>query len=270
MTLLGMRSLRISLLFFCVAACLGAQPTFSALSRTFRVASKFGTGTIFNIDVDGREYWVTAAHILTGAKGKPYGRIAEKTIELKLLNPGGTGRQWFPVKFTVLQPVDDVDVVALIPPSLILSTVKNASPPATSAGFLLGGACEFLGYALDGGWRAKMDTGGTFWMPFIKHCTVSGMDTDSRMLILDGINNPGFSGGPVILGTGEALQFAAVISGYYLEPTEVIRGGGVRRAPNAPKDIVNANSGFILAYDISHAVDAIKKSPTGPLRSTAK
>jgi hypothetical protein len=25
-------------------------------------------GTIFSIDVDGREYWITAKHILTGAR----------------------------------------------------------------------------------------------------------------------------------------------------------------------------------------------------------
>ena len=186
---------------------------------------------MFSIDVDGREYWITAAHILTGAKGKPYGRVAEKTVELKLLNPGGSGREWLPRKFTVLQPADDVDVVVLVPGAPILDKANNASPPASSQGLLFGGPCEFLGYALDGGWRAKMDDGKSFWMPFIKHCTVSGMDSESRMWILDGINNPGFSGGPVILGTGNDLQFVAVISGYYLEPTEVIRGGESTNLP---------------------------------------
>jgi hypothetical protein len=265
-----MMSFRISLLFLCVAMFLRAQPTFDTLRRTLRVESKYGTGTIFNIDVDGREYWVTATHILTGAKGKPYGRITEKTVELRLLNPGGTGRQWLPVKFTVLQPAEDVDVVALAPATLVLSTVTNAGPPATSIGLMLGGPCEFLGYALDGGWRAKMEDGNNFWMPFIKHCTISGMDMDSKMWILDGINNPGFSGGPVILGTADTLKYVAVISGYYLEPTEVIRGNAVKLAPDAPKDMVNVNSGFILAYDISHAVDVIKKNPIGPVRLAKK
>jgi hypothetical protein len=91
---------------------------------------------------------------------------------------------------------------------------------------MFAGPCEFLGYALDGGWRVSLKE-GTFWWPFIKHCTVLGIDADSKMWILDGINNPGFSGGPVILGTGDALKFVGVISGYYLEPTEVIRGGSV-------------------------------------------
>jgi hypothetical protein len=41
----------------------------------------------------------------------------------------------------------------------------------------------------------------------------------------------GRSTGPVILGTGDDLKSAAVISGYYLEPTEVIRGGRADLAP---------------------------------------
>ncbi len=263
-----MRLSRTALLFFFSVWLATAQPTFNALSRTLRVQSQYGMGTIFNIDVDGREYWVTATHILTGAKGKPYGRVADKTVELKILNPGGEGLQWIPVKFTVLQPARDVDVVALVAPSLILASVKNASPPASSEGLMFGGPCEFLGYGLDGGWRAKIGTAGSFWWPFIKHCTVSGMDTDSGMWILDGINNPGFSGGPVILGTGDNLKFVAVISGYYLQPTEVIRGNAAALAPDTPKDVVNVNSGFIIAYDIAHAVDLIKKNPTGPQRQT--
>lgn len=172
-----------------------------------------------------------------------------------------------PVKFSVLQPVADVDVVVLVPESgILIDRGLPPSPPATSEGLMLGGPCEFLGYALDGGWRAKMK-GGSFWMPFIKHCTVSGIDSDSQMWILDGINNPGFSGGPVILGTGGDLKFVAVISGYYLEPTEVIRGGAVTRVPDAPKDTVNVNSGFVIAYDIAHAVELIKKNPIGPKRT---
>jgi hypothetical protein len=87
--------------------------------------------------------------------------------------------------------------------------------------------------------------------------------------IPDGINNAGFSDGPVIVGTGDALKIVAVISGYHLEPTEVIRGNAKdAKAENA--DRVNLNSGFILAYDISYAVDLIKKNPVGPLRPPKK
>ena len=36
--------------------------------------------------------------------------------------------------------------------------------------------------------------------------------------------------------------------------------------PKQPAEIVNVNSGFFVAYDISLAVDAIHKNPIGPLR----
>jgi hypothetical protein len=155
----------------------------------------------------------------------------------------------------------------LVPAENILTDVQP-SPPAKSEGMMFGGNCEFLGYAYGGGWRAKWDTGKNFWLPYIKRCRVSGMDSDAHLWVLDGINNAGFSGGPVINGTGADLKIAAVISGYVQEPTDVMRGGA--DAPAAAKDRVNLNSGFILAYDISYAVDLIKANPTGPLRVPKK
>jgi len=237
------------------------------------IQSKFFRGTAFSIDIDGREYWVTARHILTGAKKKPYGKVAENALELKLLNPGvkvldpvGRGEEWISIKFTVLQPSTDVDVVVLVPANPIVPG-GTKSPPANSIGLTFGGNCEFLGFPYGGGWKGKFADGKMYWFPFTKHCTVSGMDQEARLWILDGINNIGFSGGPVILGTGDNLKIVAVVSGYIPEPAEVIRGTAkVGEAPT--KDTVNLNSGFILAYDIEHAVDLIKKNPIGPLRQT--
>jgi hypothetical protein len=69
----------------------------------------------------------------------------------------------------------------------------------------------------------------------------------------------------VIRGTGNELRIVAVISGYHLEPPEVIRGDS-KAGEDSQKAKVNLNSGFILAYDISDAVDLIKKNPVGPER----
>jgi hypothetical protein len=124
-------------------------------------------------------------------------------------------------------------------------------------------------------------------MPFIKHCTVSGRFVDPlNYWVLDGINNPGFSGGPVVFLTGPAQKILEVVSGYYLEPTDVVAAA----RPNVPvppknpnsgqstpskkptqsnaaekaKQIVKTNSGFMIAFDIAYAVEAIKKNPIGP------
>ena len=267
MTFSGMGFFRLVTVALIMCGGLSAQPTINMLQRVMMIQYKNERGTAFSIDVDGREYWITARHILTGAKNKPYGTFPDETVDVKLLNPGGDGEQWLPEKFTVLQPTADVDVVVLVGDGAILSDV-HPSPPATSNGLAFGGNCEFLGFAYGGGWRAKLGE-GNFWLPYIKRCGVSGMDSEAHMWILDGINNAGFSGGPVIVGTGNDLKIVAVISGYSLEPTDVIRGDP-KAAADGPKDTVRVNSGFILAYDISHAVDLIKKNPTGPVRAAKK
>jgi hypothetical protein len=124
-------------------------------------------------------------------------------------------------------------------------------------------------------------------MPFVKHCTVSAFSSGAadakKVWVLDGINNEGFSGGPVVFGTGTQQKLLAVISGFHTEPVEVVRLATSKSGPknnhhDVPSDQpvdtpsrnrekVDVNSGFILAFDISYAIDAIKKNPIGPLRA---
>lgn len=234
--------------------------------------------SIFSIDVDGREYWITAKHILTGAEHPPYGSVGTKSVSLRLLNPQGGGQEWMPVTFSVIDPGPDVDIVVLAPPQPLLSN-PLPSVPADSDGMLLGGECEFLGFPYGGGWRARFANGQSFWMPFIKHCFVSAIG-DGGIYVLDGINNAGFSGGPVVFRTGAEQKIMAVVSGYRSEPAEVIFSSSTSRADTGrrnthpsttsptpqPKGTVNVNSGFIVAYGIQFATEAIKKNPIGPLR----
>lgn len=144
----------------------------------------------------------------------------------------------------------------------------------------MGGDCEFLGFPYGGGWRANFANGASVWYPYIKHCTVSASLENTKIWVLDGINNEGFSGGPVLSGTGNQQNVFAVISGYRTEPAEVVHqnpivppGPGTAPKPKAPKphndqnEVVMVNSGFIIAYGVNAAVDAIRKKPIGPLRT---
>jgi len=245
-----------------------AEATSNILFRVVMVRSHFDQGSMFSIDVDQREYWITAKHILTGALHPPYGSLTTKTVTLSILDPSSKEERWLPEKFSVIDPGNDVDIVVLAPPRPIL-TDPLPSLPATSEGEQLGGDCEFLGFPFGEVWQAKFNSGESYRMPFIKHCTASGLITiPLRFWVLDGINNAGFSGGPVVFLTGPAQKIMAVISGYQTEPSAVMPAkkpkGSAR--PALPKEIVNVNSGFIIAFDISYAVEAIKKNPIGPLR----
>lgn len=207
-----------------------APPTANVLTRITMVRSRYGRGTIFSIDVDHREYWITAKHILTGAEHPPYGSVTNKEVSLSILDPRAQGEQWRPVNFSVVDPGKDIDIVVLAPPALLLSS-PLPSVATDSAGLWLGGDCEFLGFPYGGGWRASIGGNGeSFWMPFVKHCYISAMpSTEPRIWVLDGINNPGFSGGPVFFKTGPEQKILAVISGYHLEPTEVISSAASKR-----------------------------------------
>ena len=65
-----------------------SQPTSNVLGRILMIQTKVGEkyerGTIFSIDVDGREYWITAKHVLTGAKHPPFGVIVEKSVSCEI------------------------------------------------------------------------------------------------------------------------------------------------------------------------------------------
>lgn len=259
-----------------------AQPTSNILSRTFMAQTTSDRGTIFSIDVDNREYWITAKHLLTGAKHPPYGSYANPSATLDILNPGAEGQQWITVTFSVTDPGKDIDIIVLMAPQPLL--IKPLPLNTGSTGVIMGGECEFLGFPYGGGWRASMDKSNPVWFPYVKHCFISALLPEAgKVWVLDGINNDGFSGGPVLYNTGIQQTVFAVISGYHTEPAEVIPESPAipaptglptnQAAPASPKaeahgkETVNVNSGFIIAFDINSAIDAIHSHPIGPLRS---
>ena len=75
----------LGLLAFSSVAQAQSMPTNNVLTRMTMIESRYGRGTTFSIDVDGREYWITAKHILTGAEHPPYGSITRESAELRLL-----------------------------------------------------------------------------------------------------------------------------------------------------------------------------------------
>jgi len=272
-----------------------AQATQQALFRTFMIETNFGRGTTFSIDVDNREYWITAKHMFTGIKTGPAGVFTEKTVRANILSQIGDGDEghdlhWMTETFSVIDPGKDIDILVLVPGHLLLDFPRDFNLKVGAEGVGLGGDCEFLGFPYGGGWKTQFsdgthpDTKSWLWLPYIKHCTPSATLHEKGLAIwvLDGINNEGFSGGPVLYATGSNQKVFAVISGFHQEPLEVLpapppgqkQTSSIPDSPKLPgeksnepkKEIVNANSGFILAFDLDPAIKAIQSNPIGPLR----
>ena len=92
-------------------------------------------------------------------------------------------------------------------------------------------------------------------LPFVKHGILyqHAMSNDVHVWWVDGMNNPGFPGGPWFQQGRRYrhdLARAGIVTGYITQEIAVAGGAG----------LVPANSGIIVVYDIKHATDAIDAS----------
>jgi S1-C subfamily serine protease len=248
-------------LLFAAASALRAEvPTSNVIFRVLRLRTGAGISSAFTIEVDGRQYLITARHALKG-----FGAAGE--VELWL------GGRWSRVRGRAIYPVkESVDIAALDLGKPV--TVTFPFEP-TSAGLTLGQQVYFLGYPYGLGTAGPAGTPPGFGeIPFVKSGIISAIDDrdpGASILYLDGQNNPGFSGGPIVFWHAESGRFrvAGVVEGYRNEALPVLKKKDLDK-PGAPayQDLyTRANSGIVVGYDIRHIVDAIRaQNRTGPAR----
>jgi hypothetical protein len=236
-----------------------AQVRSVAMVRVHRFQFGDNLGSSFTVEVDGRQYLVTARHLVPGIK---------RGDSVRLL----IGRnEWKELKVTPLFcQSPDVDAVALALDQLLSAP---SSVEATSKGVTLGGELFLLGFPFD------LVTFQEGWPPFAfaKKAALSAIDSSDKSRVVfyvDALNNRGFSGGPVYYWDPQEnkSKFVGVISGYKAEFTQVLapRKGDSRPIGQIPlnqlrriNELVPSNTGIVVAYDIQHVVEAIRKNPVG-------
>jgi hypothetical protein len=131
---------------------------------------------------------------------------------------------------------------------------------ATSADVIFGQDLFFLGFPL----YTDTDVMKGFPLPLIKKAVLSGslrQGGKTEVFLLDGHNNPGFSGGPVVFKPGNKpnaeYRVLGLVSAYRLEEQDVY----FNRKPTGLKHAENA--GIMLAPAIKIATDMIKSNPIG-------
>jgi hypothetical protein len=222
--------------------------TANVLHRVFRIQYGSATGTPFAIDHGGKQYLVTAKHVVAGLGDTGtidiYSRRTWRPHSVKLV---GHGRAEI-----------DVSVVAA---DRGLTPEKVPLEPNMD-GLVYGQDVHFLGFPY--GILTRYILGGDGYpIPLVKKATVSALDRD--VLLLDGHNNPGFSGGPVVFvrpGTRDC-RIAAIVSSYQAVEEPILLHG------QETELVYEYNTGIIVAYSIKHAIDLIAENPVGFLLGTA-
>jgi hypothetical protein len=253
----------------------GAQVTVNVIQRVFLIKGPTDAGTAFTIDVEGRQYLVTAKHVVKGLG-------TDGTIQVV------RNGEWSPLVVKVFRCDEPVDIAVLVPPAQL--SVSLALEPS-SDGMLFGGEMYFLGFPY--AQATSVNLAGGYPLPLIKKATLSGMDSlgpgKGSVIVLDGYNNPGFSGSPGVFRDerSHALKVAGVVVSFRSEAgpvlkTELISSGQVSeddlresrildyrgkvyRVIQETTDFVRLNTGIAFAHEISFAVALIKQHPIGPV-----
>jgi S1-C subfamily serine protease len=219
--------------------------TANVIQRTFHIKVGESSGTAFALDVDGRQYLVTAAHVLGSEK---------KKIDMDI------DHKWIPTNIKVVgiapSPID----IAVFAVEKSLQT-ENLPVVPISEGTIVSGELFLLGFPYGiPGYSGLTERG--YSIPLVKKAICSGFlmgKADEQYgFYLDAINNPGFSGGPVVDMKANPPKVVAIISGYRYQNEPIFNNQGVMQ------DLYyQYNTGIVVVYLIEHAVNLIKANPIG-------
>ena len=223
--------------------------TTNVLQRVFRIRIGKATGTVFAIDHRGRQYLITARHLL--AKNSDPG-IVEIFHDAT----------WKPVQISIVGMCSGDPDIAVLAANIQLAPTHPLKP--TAANLIVSQQVFFLGFPL-GLSAAGSEINRDFPMPLVKSGILSGMEGKPlTRLWVDGHNNPGFSGGPLVFkpaknqpDSSPDYRVAGVISGYRISHLPVYDSQGHQIG------LVPENSGIVEAYSIKFAIDLIDRHPIG-------
>ena len=215
------------------------------LTRVLHLRVGDMTGTAFTVEVDERQYLVTAKH-LTGGKYIDEIEIWRDEWSRLRVDVVGIGK-------------GTEDIIVLSAGGILTQTLPiNVG----NEGIIVGQNVRFLGFPLGLALDYMMERGGVR-LPLVKAGILSGMKFENKvsLLLVDGHNNAGFSGGPVVfkpLGNEEDVwKIAGVVSGYQIENM------AVKDKMGRIVGTADGNSGILVATGIEAALKLIELNPIG-------
>jgi hypothetical protein len=278
------RSLVFLLLFFSSLTVHG-QMTANVYERVLLVrvggnGPSAETSTAFTVEVDGRQYLLTAKHVVAKLAPSDFIEYAK-------------AGKWVRLPVQVLRCDDPTDIAVLVAPYQLTTTFEF---PLDTSRIAYGQDVYFLGFpygiTLNG-----TNVNGSLPLPFIKRATYSGTfplnaAKHSVLILLDGYNNPGFSGGPIVykepFSQGWVYRLVGVVSGFQPEVADVMKKRPIKsreeasaqakeqpwRISTSPDgslfeysetgNYVALNTGIVRGFAVFPAIELIHDHPTGP------
>ncbi|RLJ34171.1 trypsin-like peptidase [Chryseobacterium sp. 7] len=213
-------------------------------TNTFNIIFETSVGTCFIITWNNNQFLITAKHLFPNAKN---GEI--KNFKIRTDN----GFIEFSLNINISE-ISGVDIAVF----KLQQKVVQDIPFLLDEDIVIGGDIFFLGfpYNLNQSFTNKTN----FPIPLVKKCIVSGYihePNGSSIMLLDGHNNPGFSGGPVgyYENSTNKMVLTSVVSGY-LPQTNFT---------DTPLGEIKylENSGIVITYNIKHVKEIILKNNIG-------
>jgi hypothetical protein len=220
--------------------------TANVYNRVFFIKGE-GYGTAFAIDHAGKQYLVTASHLV--------GRELRQILRFFL------NQTWIDITAELLGVAGGEADVAVFRVDRILCPTDLPLEP-NSNGICVSQEVFFVGFP----YKMWTDAGNALKgrpCPFVKKGILSSAfvgDDGVPRLYVDALNNPGFSGGPIVFQPPGSKHFrvAGVVSKFRIDFESVLDHCGEDTGMT-----VAYNTGFLVGYDISRAIDIIERNPIG-------
>ena len=223
----------------------------NSITRVLQMILNSSTATCFTTEYNGEQYLITAKHVFENI-----GYANHTTIQVY------QEHMWKNLDVDVFyHEIKEIDIAIM---KFALNSITQKLPIEYNCNNICYSQdAFFLGFPF-GCMMDNFSQNSGYPVPLIKKCTVSGIMNENNIsyFLLDGQNNQGFSGGPVIFNEiltdkneyKSEYKICAVISGYRFYSSPVFDQSG-SQVPFFTKE----NAGLIIAYDIKYAFEIIKK-----------
>lgn len=225
----------------------------NVLQRVFHIQVGEETGTCFVIDVNNKQYFVTAKHVIENYV--KYGGIQIMRDD-----------KWIPLTIQYLGFSPNADVAVFTIPEIIIDTTPLPID-ITVGEYFASQDVYFLGFP----WRSYTDIGAHnnyYPLPYIKKAIISAFDYPEKndksksIIFLDGHNNEGFSGAPVATSSMHdttkkvANRIIGIVSSYRVVNRNIHDSDTNESLNNLQ---YKENIGIITSYSIKYALEVIEQ-----------